>query len=73
MAESELFGKWEVLKSIGPGGQGHVYLVRDISGVGDTRVQVENLRDAIKILGAMVEVPNWRRPVRNWPTQSVGL
>ena len=52
MTASELYGKWEVVESIGPGGQGHVYLVRDTSGIGDRRVQVENLRDAIKTLGA---------------------
>ena len=60
MTASELYGKWEVVESIGPGGQGHVYLVRDTSGIGDKRVQVENLRDAIKTLGAMVEIPQWK-------------
>ena len=60
MTASEQYGKWEVVESIGPGGQGHVYLVRDTSGIGDRRVQVENLRDAIKTLGAMVEVPQWK-------------
>ena len=60
MTKSELYGKWEVVESIGPGGQGHVYLVRDTSGLGDRRGQVENLRDAIKNLGAVVEVPQWK-------------
>ena len=60
MTDSTQFGKWQVVKPIDRGGQGQVYLVRDTSGFADTQVQVGNLRDAIKILGAGVQVPEWK-------------
>ena len=58
MAESAPYGKWEVVKRIGRGGQGQVYLVRDTSGFTDAEVRRKILQDAVTTLGAAAEV--WR-------------
>ena len=58
MAESAPYGKWEVVRPIGRGGQGQVYLVRDTSGFTDAEVRRKNLQDAVTTLGAAAEV--WR-------------
>lgn len=58
MTESEKFGKWEVVKPIGRGGQGQVYLVRDVSGAPNENDRWSNLRDAIQTLGNSGE--EWR-------------
>ena len=60
MNESALHGKWEVVKPIGRGGQGQVYLVRDTSGFTDTQVQWKTLQDAVKTLGAAAEVSRFQ-------------
>ena len=58
MTDSTQFGKWQVVKPIGRGGQGQVYLVRDTSGFTDAELRRKNLQDAVKTLGAAGEV--WR-------------
>ena len=58
MAESAKFGQWEVVKPIGRGGQGQVYLVRDASGAPNTRQQWKNFQDAITTFAAGGE--DWR-------------
>ena len=56
MTESERYGKWEVVQSISRGGQGQVYLVREVSGAPDTRDRRRTLQHAIATLvGAGVE------------------
>ena len=40
MTESERYGKWEVVQSISRGGQGQVYLVREVSGAPNGAVTV---------------------------------
>ena len=50
MTESARYGKWEVVKPIGRGGQGQVYLVRDASGTADTGQQRRNLQHAMATL-----------------------
>ena len=58
MTESAPYGKWEVVKPIGRGGQGQVYLVRDTSGFTDAGVRRKNLQNAVNTLGGAAEV--WR-------------
>lgn len=58
MTESAPYGKWEVVKPIGRGGQGQVYLVRDTSGFTDAEVRRKNLQNAVNTLGGAAEV--WR-------------
>ena len=55
MTASAKYGKWEVVKPIGRGGQGQVYLVRDLSGVPNTRDRWETLKDAIGMFGGITE------------------
>ena len=56
MTESERYGKWEVVQSISRGGQGQVYLVREVSGAPNTRDRRRTLQHAIATLvGAGVE------------------
>ena len=50
MTETARYGKWEVVESIGRGGQGQVYLVRDTSGVSNIREQWRSLQDCIQTL-----------------------
>ncbi len=40
---SKRYGKWEVIKSIGQGGQGHVFLVRDMNAGPDDRHVLKRL------------------------------
>ena len=47
MAESKRYGKWEVIKPIGRGGQGQVYLARDTSGIPSTAQRSLDLQDAV--------------------------
>ena len=58
MTDSARYGKWEVVKPIGRGGQGQVYLVRDASGVPNARDRWKNLREAFLTLSAPGE--DWR-------------
>lgn len=55
MTESERFGKWEVLKPLGRGGQGQVYLVRDTSEIPNKSDRRKNLQNAMKTLVALGE------------------
>ena len=50
MTESTRYGKWEVVKSIGRGGQGQVYLVRDLSRNQNIRNRWGPLRHTIQTL-----------------------
>ena len=47
MTESASYGKWEVVKPIGRGGQGQVYLVHDASGTPNARDRLRNLRHSM--------------------------
>ena len=48
MTESAaIYVNWEVVRSIGRGGAGRVYLVRDASGAPNTRAGLKNLRHAM--------------------------
>lgn len=58
MTEPTKYGKWEVVKPIGRGGQGKVYLVRDAAGAPGTRPQWKNLQNAITTLCGIGE--EWR-------------
>ena len=58
MTDSARYGKWEVVKPIGRGGQGQVYLVRNASGVPNARDRWKNLREAFLTLSAPGE--DWR-------------
>ena len=58
MTEPARFGKWEVIKRLGRGGQGQVYLVRDAPGASITRDRLRSLQEAIATLGRSVEP--WR-------------
>ena len=58
MIESARYGKWEVVKRISRGGQGQVYLVRDLSRLADTEERWKNLHKAITTLNAAGE--QWR-------------
>ena len=55
MTESARYGKWEVVKSIGRGGQGKVYLVRDASGTPNTKDRLKTLRHAMAALVGVQE------------------
>ena len=56
MIESERYGKWEVVQSISRGGQGQVYLVREVPGGPNTKDRRRTLQHAIAILvGTSVE------------------
>ena len=50
MTESVRFGKWEVVKELGRGGQGRVYQVRDTSGIPNTKDRQKNLLEAVQTL-----------------------
>ena len=50
MTESTRYGKWEVVKPVGRGGQGQVYLVRDASGASKTSDQLRDLQHAMASL-----------------------
>ena len=50
MTESTRYGKWEVVKPVGRGGQGQVYLVRDASGAPKTSDQLRDLQHAMASL-----------------------
>ena len=58
MTESARFGKWEVVERISRGGQGQVYLVRDVSGAADTTERWKKLQKAITTLNGTSE--KWR-------------
>ena len=58
MTESVRFGKWEVVEQISRGGQGRVYLVRDVSGAADTTERWKKLQKAITTLNGASE--KWR-------------
>ena len=47
MTDLNKFGKWEVVKPIGRGGQGQVYQVRDTSGMPSIRERCRNLQSAL--------------------------
>ena len=55
MNESARFGKWEVVERISRGGQGQVYLVRDVSGAADTTERWKKLQKAITTLNGASE------------------
>ncbi len=58
MTESERYGKWEVVEPISRGGQGQVYLVRDVSGATDESERWRRLQKAIATLNGAGE--QWR-------------
>ena len=58
MTESERYGKWEVVEPISRGGQGQVYLVRDVSGATDESERWRRLKKAIATLNGAGE--QWR-------------
>ena len=58
MSEPARYGKWEVVKPIGRGGQGKVFLVRDTAGAPGTGPQWKSLQNAVKTLCAIGE--EWR-------------
>ena len=58
MPEPGKFGRWEVVKSLGQGGQGRVYLVRDASGASMTKARLGSLQGAIATMGRVLEP--WR-------------
>ena len=58
MNDSARYGKWEVVKRISRGGQGQVYLVRDLSAVADSEQVSRNLHEAISTLNVAGE--QWR-------------
>ena len=53
MTESERYGKWEVVRPIGRGGQGQVYQVRDASGNPKTSDGWRNLQSAVGDLASI--------------------
>ena len=53
MTESERYGKWEVFRPIGRGGQGQVYQVRDASGNSKTSDGWRNLQSAVGDLASI--------------------
>ena len=55
------YGNWEVIRSIGRGGQGQVYLVRDASGAPNTRAGLNNLRNAMASLIGVSEDSQYER------------
>ena len=58
MTESAKYGKWEVVESIGRGGQGQVYLVRDTTAVPNKQERWKRLQSAIATLVGAGE--EWR-------------
>ena len=58
MTEPPKYGKWEVVKPIARGGQGQVYLVRDLSGVSNTTERYSTLQNALGTL--VVPGEQWR-------------
>ena len=58
MTELAKYGKWEVVKPIDRGGQGQVYLVRDLSGVSNTTERYSTLQNALGTLALPGE--QWR-------------
>ncbi|MBI2862613.1 MAG: protein kinase [Chloroflexi bacterium] len=52
MADTKRHGKWEVIRSLGMGGQGQVYLVADTSGREQTGERIARLKKAIGTLGS---------------------
>ncbi|MYJ96945.1 MAG: protein kinase [Proteobacteria bacterium] len=58
MSESARFGKWEVVKRLNRGGQGQVYLVRDVSGTLDAGDRWKRLQKALTTLSGAGE--QWR-------------
>ena len=63
MTESAaIYGNWEVVRPIGRGGQGQVYLVRDVSGVSNTAdAPLKNLRHAIATLVGVGEESQYEK------------
>ena len=61
MTESKSYGKWEVVKPIGRGGQGKVYLVCDASGTPNTKDRLRNLRHAMAALVGTVEESQYEK------------
>ena len=61
MAESASYGKWEVVKPIGRGGQGKVYLVRDASGTPNTKDRLRNLRHSMASLVGVDEESQYEK------------
>ena len=61
MTDSAKYGKWEVIKFLGRGGQGQVYLVRDASGTPTTRDRLRNLRLAMASLVAPGEESQYEK------------
>ena len=61
MTESARYGKWEVVKSIGRGGQGKVYLVRDASGTPNTKDRLKTLRHAMAALVGVQEESQYEK------------
>ena len=61
MTESASYGKWEVVKPIGQGGQGKVYLVRDASGARHTRARLRNLGRAMASLVGIHEESEYEK------------
>ena len=55
MNEYARYGKWEVIEPIGRGGQGQVYLVRDVSGAADTGERWRKLQKPITTLNIASE------------------
>lgn len=60
MTEPERFGRWKVVKSLGRGGQGRVYLVRDASGASITRDRFRSFYTAIAMVDPAAE-PRWTK------------
>jgi serine/threonine protein kinase len=46
------YGKWEVIKELGEGGQGRVYLVKDTDKTGDTLKRLGEIKKGITNLAA---------------------
>ena len=61
MTESARYRNWEVVESIGRGGQGQVYLVRDTSGAPTTKERWKNLQNAIATLVAANEESRYEK------------
>lgn len=61
MTESARYGKWEMVKSIGRGGQGKVYLVRDASGTPNTKDRLKTLRHAMAALVGVQEESQYEK------------
>ena len=61
MTEPAKYGKWEVVRHIGRGGQGLVYMVRDTSGTPNTTDRLRTLRNAIASLVAPGEESQYQK------------